>query len=121
MKSREERIEHIRKVHKTANEDQTSKNYYTIKQWRGKPLYRKIIQIDCEFLMFRIENSRTEIQQLSYIRKHGLTKEFFNDPESLLAQQAQEDILIEMIRGKGKDLLDDLRIRKTFRRRNNRK
>lgn len=112
MKSREERIEHIRKVHKAANDDQTSKNYYTIKQWRGKPLYRKIIQIDCEFLMFRVENSRTEIQQLSYIRKHGLTKEFFNDPESYLTQQAQEDILIEMIRAKGKDLLEDLRIRK---------
>jgi hypothetical protein len=112
MKSREERIEHIRRVLKSANDDNTLKNYYTIKHWRGKPLFKKIIQIDSEFIMFRIENSRTEIQQLAYIRKHGLSKDFFNDPESLLAQQAQEDILLEMIRSKGKDLLEDLRNRK---------
>ncbi len=112
MKSREERIEHIRRVFKTANEDETIKNYYTIKNWRGKPLYRKIIQIDCEFLMYRIENSRTEIQQLTYIRKNSLSKDLFNDPESYFAQDAQEAILIEMVRSKGKDLLEDLKIRK---------
>lgn len=112
MKSREERIEHIRRVFKTANEDETIKNYYTIKNWRGKPLYRKIIQIDCEFLMYRIENSRTEIQQLTYIRKNSLSKDLFNDPESYFAQEAQEAILIEMVRSKGKDLLEDLKIRK---------
>lgn len=112
MKTREERIEHIRRVHKSANDDNSLKNYYTIKHWRGKPLYKKIIQIDSEFLMFRIENSRTEIQQLAYIRKNGLSKDFFTDPESVHAQQAQEDILLEMIRLRGKDLLEDLRIRK---------
>lgn len=112
MKSREERIEHIRRVFKATNEDETIKNYYTIKNWRGKPLYRKIIQIDCEFLMYRVENSRTEIQQLTYIRKNSLSKDLFNDPESYFAQQAQEAILIEMVRSKGKDLLEDLKIRK---------
>jgi len=112
MKSREERIEHIRKVFKVANEDQSLTNYYTIKQWRGKSLYRKIIQIDSEFLMFRIENSRTEIQQLTYIRKNALPINFFNDPEALLVQEAQENILIEMVRNKGKDFIDDLKLRK---------
>jgi hypothetical protein len=38
MKPREERIEHIRKAHKTALEDHSQNNYYTIKHWRGKPL-----------------------------------------------------------------------------------
>jgi hypothetical protein len=112
MKSREERIEYIRRVHKAALDDNISKNYYTIKHWRGKPLYRKVIQIDSEYLMFRIENSRTEIQQLSYIRSKSLPSDFFNDPESYLVQQAQEEILINMVRNKGKDLLDDLRLRK---------
>lgn len=111
MKPREERIEHIRKVHKVAFDDPSLTNYYTISNWRGKALYRKIIQIDSEYLMFRIENSRTEIQQLAFLRKHALSIDFFGDPESLQAQQAQEDILIEMIREKGKDLLDDLRDR----------
>lgn len=112
MKSREERIENIRKVVEAANKDELIKSYYTIKNWRGKPLYRKIVQIDSEYLMFRIENSRTEIQQLAHIRKNCLPKDFFNDPESPVVQQAQEDILTDMVRGKGKDLLEDLKIRK---------
>jgi len=103
MKSREERIENIGKTVKAANEDESRKSVYTIKNWRGKPLYRKIIQIDSEYLMFRIENSRTEIQQLAHIRKNSLPKDFFSDPESPLVQQAQEEILTSMVRGKGKD------------------
>ncbi len=113
MRTRPERIEHIRKVVKAANEDESLKNYYTIKKWRGKsPLYRKIIQIDADYLMFRIENSRTEIQQLAYMRKRSLPSDFFSDPESLLTQQAQEELLKEMFTSKGKDLLEDLELRK---------
>lgn len=112
MKSREERIEHFRKVVKAANDDDTNRNYYTIKNWRGKPLHRKIISIDSEYLMFRVENSRTEIQQLAYLRKSSLQKDFFSDPESPRVQEAQEEILIDMVKNKGKDLLEDLRLRK---------
>jgi hypothetical protein len=112
MKSREERIENIRKVFETANKDESLKSFYPIKNWRGKTLYRKIVQIDSEYLMFRIENSRTEIQQLTHIRKNSLPKDFFSDPESPMVQHAQEDILTEMLRNKGKDLLDDLKTRK---------
>ncbi len=112
MKPREERIETIRKILETANKDESIKSFYPIKNWRGKTLYRKILQIDSEYLMFRIENSRTEIQQLTHIRKNSLPKDFFSDPESPMVQQAQEDILTEMVRSKGKDLLDDLKTRK---------
>lgn len=112
MKSREERIENIRKVVKTANDDELLKSFYPIKNWRGKTLYRKIVQLDSEYLMFRIENSRTEIQQLAHIRKNSLPKDFFEDPESPIVQQAQEDILTDMVKGKGKDLLEDLKSRK---------
>jgi len=112
MKSREERIENIRKVVKTANEDELLKSFYAIKNWRGKTLYRKIVQLDSEYLMFRIENSRTEIQQLAHIRKYSLPKDFFGDPEYPIVQQAQEDILTDMVKAKGKDLLEDLKSRK---------
>lgn len=112
MKSREERIENIRRIVKAAKEDESLKSYYPIKNWRGKTLYRKIVQIDSEYLMFRIENSRTEIQQLTHIRKNSLPKDFFDDPESALVQQAQEQILTDMVKGKGKDLLEDLKMRK---------
>jgi len=104
MKSREERIEYIQRVTDAANEDNSNKNFYTIKNWRGKPLYRKIVQIDSEYLMFRIENSRTEIQQLAHIRKNTLNKDFFSDPESINSQEAQENILINMDKGTGRYL-----------------
>jgi len=110
MKSREERIEYIKKVVETANKHETKKIFYTIKHWRNEHLYRKIVQIDSEFLMFRIENSRTEIQQLKYVRDNSLPKDFFNDPESPMVQEAQESILFKMAGNKG--LLDDLRNRK---------
>lgn len=112
MKPRQERIEHIKKVFKTANEDQTVQNFYSIKNWRGKPLFRKVISLDSEYLMFRVENSRTEIQQLSFIRSNSLPANFFTDPESAKAQEAQEKILLDMVKGKGKELLDDLKLRK---------
>lgn len=111
MKPRQERIETIRRIIKSAKDDD-SINKYPIKNWRGKPLYRKIVQIDSEYLMYRIENSRTEIQQLAYIRKNNLTKDFFHDPESPHVQEAQENILSDMIKSKGKELLEDLKIRK---------
>ncbi len=112
MKPRAERIETIRRIVKAAKEDDTNQSSYTVKNWRGKSLYRKIVQIDSEYLMFRIENSRTEIQQLAYIRKHSLHDDFFNDPESVKVQEAQEQILVDMLRTRGKDLLEDLKLRK---------
>lgn len=111
MKPRQERIEYFKRLEKVANEDELNKDYYTIKNWRGKPLALKKIQVDAEYLMFRIENSRTEIQQLSYLRKRSLPDDHFDDPESKKAQEAQEDILIEMVKQKGKDILEDLRLR----------
>ena len=111
MRPRAERIEYLKRSVKVANDDDTNKNYYRIKNWRGKPLSLKRIQIDVEYLMFRLENSRTTIQQLAYIRSNDLNEDFFSDPESANAQNAQEEILLKMARTKNKDVLEDLRIR----------
>lgn len=111
MKSRIERIEHIKRTC-VAVANEKNPNSYAIKYWRGGKLSRNIIQLDSDYLMFRIENSRTEIQQLAYIKQNNLRKEVFEDPESHSAQSAQEEILLGMIKEKGKDFLDDLRERK---------
>ncbi|MCK6463063.1 MAG: hypothetical protein L6Q29_04605 [Candidatus Pacebacteria bacterium] len=112
MKDHKQRIEYLRKALKVANEDTTNQNIYTIKNWKGKPLHKKVISVDIDYLMFRIDNSRTEIQQLRYLRENPtLPKSLFDDPESSKAQDAQEFILIEMIKAKGKDFLEDLRLR----------
>jgi len=110
MKDRAQRIEYLKHAVKSANEDTTHLNNLKI-NWRGKPLWKKVISVDIDYLMYRIENTRTEIQQLKYLREHPqLTKKLFEDPESKMAQDAQEEILLSMIKSKGKEFLDDLNL-----------
>ncbi|MBK9636723.1 MAG: hypothetical protein IPO63_02500 [Bacteroidetes bacterium] len=115
MKNITERIEYIKRALKVANEDISHREYYTIKNWRSKqsnPLHLKVIRIDCDYLMFRIENSRTEIQQMKYLREHsGLPSDLFKDPESSNAQEIQEIILNQINKNAGKDFFDDLALR----------
>jgi hypothetical protein len=112
MKDHIRRIEYLKEAEKAANDDPTQTRTYTIKNWRGKPLYRKIISVDVDYLMFRIENSRTIRQQLRFLRDHPtLPKTLFNDPESSQAQDAQENILIAMINTTGQEFLRDLQLR----------
>ncbi|WP_343604334.1 hypothetical protein [Fluviicola sp.] len=112
MKDRIQRIEYIRKSQEAADRDQ-NRPTHTIRNWRGKNiLYPKIIQVDVDYLMFRIENSRTEIQQMKYLRENPtLPRDLFKDPESSLAQEVQEAILSQINKSAGKDFLDDLRDR----------
>jgi len=111
MKDISQRIEYIRQRNEAAKKEE-NRATYTIKNWRGKIiLYPKIIQVDVEYLMYRIENSRTEIQQMAYLRSNPtLPKNLFSDPESSMAQEAQEVILnrINNSTRSSKDFLDDL-------------
>ncbi len=112
MKSYSQRVEYIRKLNEAAKRDE-SRPAYPIRNWRGKNiLYPKIIQVDVDYLMFRLENSRTEIQQLTYLRTHPtLPKDLFSNPESDMAQGAQEAILTQINKSAGKDFLEDLKSR----------
>ncbi len=112
MKSHNQRVEYIRKRVAAAKKEENTPTY-TIKNWRGKhTLYPKIIQVDVDYLMFRLENSRTEIQQLNYLRTHpSLPKDLFSDPESEQAQEAQEEILNEINKASGKEFFEDLKAR----------
>lgn len=113
MKSYSQRTEYIRQRNDAAKKDQ-NRPAYPIKNWRGKrePMYLKIIEIDTDYLMFRLENSRTEIQQLKYLRENpSLPKNLFSDPESMTAQAAQETILTQINRAAGKDFYEDLKTR----------
>jgi len=66
-----------------------------------------ILPIDC--LMYRIENARTKRQQLKYLKNHpDQPADLFKDSESLQAQMAQEEILLDMIHATGRDFLTDL-------------
>lgn len=108
MKDRIQRIDYIRKRLEQAKKDQ--KQTHTIKNWRGKNiLILPYIQVDVDYLLYRIENSRTEIQQLAYLRTNSmLSKAIFDDPESSDAQKHQEIILEHINSEAGKDFFNDL-------------
>jgi hypothetical protein len=109
MKKRTERIEYL-KERLTASESETKVPTYTINNWRDKPLYLPIIRVDNDYLMYRMENSRTEIQQLKYIHSNpNLPNDFFTNPESEDVQFAQENILNDINNRSGKEFLEDLK------------
>ncbi|MFC1618914.1 hypothetical protein ACFL45_03115 [Candidatus Neomarinimicrobiota bacterium] len=62
-------------------------------------------------MKYRIENSRTNIQQLTYLRNNpNSPNDLFSDPEAEKAQIAQGQILTEMVEGKS-EFLEDLKDR----------
>ena len=103
------RTENINKRLIVASKD-SERATYPVRNWQGdKTLNPKIIRIEIKNLMYRIENSRTEIQQLAYLRQHPeLSKDIFKDPESETAQLAQEEILNEINNEAGQDFFNDL-------------
>lgn len=105
MKTLVERVEYLRKTLEKSPSTETK----TISGWKEGKLVRKIVRVDSNYLMYRIENSRTKRQQLRYLSNHPvLDKDFFSDPESTEVQNAQEAILLEMIHATGKDFIQDL-------------
>ena len=113
MKNITQRIEYIRKRNEAAKKNEERRTY-SIKNWRGsrEPLFLPIVEIDTDYLMYRLENSRTEIQQLTFLREHPMLQpNFFSDPESEQAQIAQESILTKLNNKSGKEFLDDLKTR----------
>lgn len=111
MKNIIQRIEHIKRTVEAA-ETEPNRKTYSVKNWRGGKLSRTIVQIDADFLMFRIENGRTRRQQLRFLKEHpDLPKETFDDAETNRAQDAQREILLAMVKATGQDFLTDLKTR----------
>lgn len=105
MKSIIERRDRIRSAVESAA-NMPNKQTYPIRDWRGERLVLDVIRIDSEYLMYRIENSRTKRQQIKYLQDHAeLDKNFFNDPEEPKVQKAQEAILEKLL---GDDFIEDL-------------
>lgn len=106
MKPRQERIEVIRNtLANTSNTDQRT----TRVPWREGELFLKIIKLPISSLIFNLDNFRTKRQQLDYEQTDQIPKNAFHDQESTVAQQAQFEILGELLRDTGQDLVDDLK------------
>lgn len=106
MKTRIDRIETI-KSRVEANKDKPGSPTYKLK-FREESNFLPVIKLEVDYLLYRIENSRTRRQQKGYLRTNSsLPRDFFDDPESKQAQAAQEEILLDMVLNH-KDFLNDL-------------
>lgn len=108
MRSRQERINYIAR---TAEGCSSEDNERERVPWRGGELHLPVLQLDISYLMFSIQNFRTNRQQIEYQVSHNETPEIFSDPETTLAQEAQYEILNELLETSGKDFLRDLELR----------
>jgi hypothetical protein len=106
--SKETRSEIIKKLVKEQSENK-DKHTYSL-TWHGENIHLPIIKVDKNFLKYRLESGRTRRKQIEYIETHPeADKNLFNDPESEKAQNAQHEILTEMIDEMGlkKDLFSE--------------
>src|SRR5437016_4039312 len=61
----------------------------------GGPVDLEVIDLDIKIPVYRMENYRTKIRQLAYIRQNNLPPTFFsNGQEDQEAQRAQHAILV---------------------------
>ena len=94
-KTRSERVEYIRLAVK--NPESPYRVWY-----KGKTLPRPTIQLRHEFLVYRIQNGRTQPAQLQLSAEGSVSEEFWMKlPDSAKLQETQHEILTEMIDAKG--------------------
>jgi hypothetical protein len=74
--------------------------------YKGKQMNIVMIDVPIDFPLYNVMSGRTHRAQSRYIEKHGLPADFFSDPEDPKVQQAQHDLLLEMVdlEGLAKDL-----------------
>ncbi len=83
-------------------EESKTPNTHPFYEYKNSRHDLPLIEIDHEYLIYRIANIRTIIDQFDYIRQAGLAVGFFSDgEENVSAQQAQHEILLKIAR-KGK-------------------
>jgi hypothetical protein len=86
------RQEFIQEVSATETEKKFSFRY------AGEMRQFNVYRVPIDILRYRLENGRTLAAQEAYIYKEGLSEEFFEDDESIEAQQAQHSILKKMLK-----------------------
>jgi len=70
--------------------------------FRGQPTTLIRIQVRSDFPLYRIQSGRTHRAQAAYLDSHSeLPKDFFSDPEDPRVQQAQHEILLQLINEEG--------------------
>ena len=103
-----QRIETIKKYIKI-QENNSNRHTYTVR-WRDENLHLVVIKVETSFLRYNLENGRTRRNQSEYLNKNPMLPHYlFDDPESNEAQNAQHEVLLDMVDEKGlkSDILEE--------------
>ena len=65
--------------------------------YRGKPSNLVVIEVAIDFPLYNVRSGRTHRAQTRYVDRKGLSVDFFSDPEDTKVQQAQHELLLEMV------------------------
>lgn len=80
--------------------------HYTL-QFQGRVQELLVYAVPVALPCYRLANGRTRAAQAEYKARNGLPKDFFDDPDSAAALDAQEELLSQMVNDR--HLLDVLR------------
>jgi len=73
----------------------------------------RVVRLPLDVLIYRMANTRTEVEQLEYIQKGGLADDFFsNGEENQTAQKAQHEILLRMSKDEKGSIYRELEARR---------
>jgi hypothetical protein len=85
-------------------------------EFDGSMLTLPIKKIPIEYLVYRLNNMRTTVEQLEYISQNDLEQDYFKShQESDTAQLAQHQILVEMSKSAIANIWDALKQRRSLR------
>jgi hypothetical protein len=81
--------------------------------YRDRSENLKVVRVPLDFLIYRMANTRTEVEQLEYIQKGSLADDFFSaGEENQTAQKAQHGILLRMSKDEKGSIYKELEARR---------
>ncbi len=81
--------------------------------YRDRSQHLPVVRLPLGLLIYRMANTRTEVEQLECIQKGGLSDDFFsNGEENQTAQKAQHEILLRMSKDEKGSIYKELELRR---------
>lgn len=93
------RIALLRERVRVASGDANRKTYSV--PFRQEQLNLVVIQVPIDFPLYNVRSGRTHRAQSEYVDRYDLPLDFFGDPEDPQVQQAQHELLLEMVDDRG--------------------
>jgi len=95
-----QRSEHIEKLVETSQNQNDPRTFSF--RFRNEEIHPVVIKVETRFLLFRLVNGRTRRKQIEFLDLNSdFDSDIFTDPESLMAQEVQREILLKLAKEDG--------------------